>query len=87
MDGLIRARAQSHLVVLLSLNEGLEQCFVDGAPMLHIHIIFPFAQPTEFITALKAYAIEKENEGLRHITDLVSYEATEACRMCRPKFQ
>ena len=37
--------------------------------MLHIHISFPFAQPTEFITALKVYAIEKENEGLRHITD------------------
>jgi len=61
--------SHSHPVVLLSLNEGLEQCFVDRAPMLHIHITFPFAQPTEFITVLKAYATEKENEGLRHITD------------------
>ena len=45
--------SHSHPVVLLSLNEGLEQCFVDRAPMLHNHITFPFAQPTEFITALK----------------------------------
>ena len=61
----IRARGQDYPVVILSSNEGLEKCFDDRAPKLHMHMTFPYAQPTEFVTALKAAVVEEHHKNIQ----------------------
>ena len=72
----IRARGQDYPVVILSSNEGLEKCFDDRAPKLHMHMTFPYAQPTEFVTALKA-AVEEKHKN----TQLTEGEREELKRL------
>ena len=59
----IRTRGEDCPVVILSSNEGLEACFDDRAPKLHIHMTFPYAQPTDFVTALKAAVLEVQHQN------------------------
>ena len=73
----IRARGEECPVVILSSNEGLEKCFDDRAPKLHIHMTFPYAQPTDFVTALKAAVVEEQPQN----TQLTEGECEELKRL------
>jgi len=72
----VRKIGEKRPVVILSSNEGLEKCFDDRAPMLHMHMTFPYAQPTEFVTALKA-AVEEKHKN----TQLTEGEREELKRL------
>jgi hypothetical protein len=49
----LRQIGQTHPLIIISSNEGINACFPDEASELHTAVTFPFAQYEEFVVAIK----------------------------------